>query len=238
LNFHFETMKKDSIVLILCLIICSSSVWAQPDSLGRIHRQKLLQATTQLTPDTVIGSLWQKYNEYLNYPGSLSIGKLTNSTGKAALFVSKELKRKGEIDVARFVLSSPGQIDSTDNIRTRFGVLEQMYPNRFVDLGITEFGYRNGGGVYNLYLRNPQTFMWTEVEKPQFTVTGTGNVGVNNQNPKAKVQVTGGDLYIDSPGTGIIMKTETGFCVKLIVNKKGKLKTIKVPCPDAGKVSN
>ncbi len=59
----------------------------------------------------------------------------------------------------------------------------------------------------------------------------TGGVGVGNNDPKTKLQVTDGDVYIDNPNRGIIMKTASGKCFRVKPNDKGELVATEIPCP-------
>ncbi len=59
-----------------------------------------------------------------------------------------------------------------------------------------------------------------------------GNVGIGAVNPKAKLQADGGDIYIGSPGQGIILKSPDGLvCVRLTVSNAGALVATPQACP-------
>ncbi|MBL0006680.1 MAG: hypothetical protein IPP25_05680 [Saprospiraceae bacterium] len=59
-----------------------------------------------------------------------------------------------------------------------------------------------------------------------------GNVGIGTQTPSARVQVAGGDVYIQDIDNGVIMKSPDGGCWRLTVNNDGTIKTSAITCPD------
>jgi hypothetical protein len=59
-----------------------------------------------------------------------------------------------------------------------------------------------------------------------------GNVGIGTENPSARVQVAGGDVYIQDIDNGVIMKSPDGGCWRLTVNNDGSIKTTVITCPD------
>lgn len=58
-----------------------------------------------------------------------------------------------------------------------------------------------------------------------------GQVGIGTTNPQKPLHVKGGDVYIDHPGGGMIMKADNGSCFKVTVNSVGTLVTQAVACP-------
>jgi len=58
-----------------------------------------------------------------------------------------------------------------------------------------------------------------------------GNFGIGTEQPKAKVQVTDGDVYIDNPNRGIIMKDVNNKCWRITLGAAGNLVTSEIPCP-------
>ena len=62
-------------------------------------------------------------------------------------------------------------------------------------------------------------------------IAGNGNVGIGTNNPKTKLQVTDGDVYIDNATKGIILKSPDGNCWRVTVDNSGNLVRMSVVCP-------
>jgi hypothetical protein len=58
------------------------------------------------------------------------------------------------------------------------------------------------------------------------------NVGIGTSSPATKLQVKDGDVFVESVGSGIIMKSTNGNCWKIVVQNNGSLSTVSVPCPE------
>jgi trimeric autotransporter adhesin len=63
--------------------------------------------------------------------------------------------------------------------------------------------------------------------------TANTSVGIGTTAPKAKLDVTGGDIFVGSPGQGIILKSPDGTkCTKLSIDNAGSLQINTLPsCP-------
>ncbi|MCB0667534.1 MAG: hypothetical protein KDC80_17015 [Saprospiraceae bacterium] len=48
-----------------------------------------------------------------------------------------------------------------------------------------------------------------------------GNLGVGAIDPASRLQVKGGDIYLEDVGTGVIMKSPNGTCWRMTVNDSG-----------------
>ena len=59
-----------------------------------------------------------------------------------------------------------------------------------------------------------------------------GNVGIGTINPKSKLQVTDGDIYIEDVTKGVIMKSPNGQCWRYAPNDMGELKGEAIECPN------
>lgn len=62
-------------------------------------------------------------------------------------------------------------------------------------------------------------------------IAPTGYVGIGTKNPKAKVEVADGDVYISSIEKGIIMTSPNGQCWRGTINNTGVLEFTAVDCP-------
>ncbi|NND31335.1 MAG: hypothetical protein HKN76_02005 [Saprospiraceae bacterium] len=52
-------------------------------------------------------------------------------------------------------------------------------------------------------------------------LTSVGNLGVGANDPAARVQIKGGDVYLEDVGSGVIMKSPDGSCWRLTVTDLG-----------------
>lgn len=57
------------------------------------------------------------------------------------------------------------------------------------------------------------------------------NVGIGIDPPVAKLQVNGGDVYVDTTSKGLILRDNTGGCWRLSVNTSGTISSASLTCP-------
>lgn len=62
-------------------------------------------------------------------------------------------------------------------------------------------------------------------------IDANGNVGIGTTIPKSKVQVTDGDVYIDNPSKGIILKSPNGSCWRVTIDDSGNFVRTGITCP-------
>lgn len=60
---------------------------------------------------------------------------------------------------------------------------------------------------------------------------GDANVGIGTYTPTAKLHVVGGDVYVNSIGSGVIIRSPNGSCFRITVSDSGTLGTTSVGCP-------
>jgi hypothetical protein len=67
----------------------------------------------------------------------------------------------------------------------------------------------------------------------RFTVREDGTVGIGTNTPQAKLQVQGGNIYVGTPGQGVILKSPNGVtCRLLTIDNMGNFALLTVsPCP-------
>lgn len=58
-----------------------------------------------------------------------------------------------------------------------------------------------------------------------------GKIGIGTPTPKTQLQVTGGDIYLESANAGVIMKSPDGNCWKLTVANNGAPVFTAITCP-------
>ncbi len=59
-----------------------------------------------------------------------------------------------------------------------------------------------------------------------------GNLGIGTIDPKSKLQVSDGDIYIEDINKGVIMKSQDGQCWRYTPNNSGQLIPTAISCPN------
>lgn len=65
----------------------------------------------------------------------------------------------------------------------------------------------------------------------KMTIQPNGNVGIGYGIPHSKLHITDGDVYIDNPYSGIIMKSPDGNCWRMTMGNNGKPVFTQITCP-------
>jgi hypothetical protein len=82
---------------------------------------------------------------------------------------------------------------------------------------IIKFGTTNVGSI-------------TRAER--MNIAENGNVGIGTAAPKAKLQVTDGDVYIENATKGVIMTSPNGGCWRMTIDNTGNPVFTSVTCPE------
>ncbi|MGB0522338.1 MAG: hypothetical protein ACPGJS_05230 [Flammeovirgaceae bacterium] len=64
-----------------------------------------------------------------------------------------------------------------------------------------------------------------------FTLHTNGNVGIGTDDPKAKLEVADGDVYVTDPTKGIILKSPNGTCFRVTIDDTGNFVRTQISCP-------
>lgn len=62
-------------------------------------------------------------------------------------------------------------------------------------------------------------------------ILGSGEIGIGDSTPGAKLEVGGGDIYVNNSANGVILKSSNGNCWRITVDNNGGLTTTQVTCP-------
>jgi|GEM_PF-957186 len=88
---------------------------------------------------------------------------------------------------------------------------------------------------YALYAANAGNEKWEENNQG---IHYEGNVGINNDRPRSKLQVSDGDVYIDQINRGVIMKSPNGTCWRMTVTNLGQSEWDQITCPGESNLTN
>jgi hypothetical protein len=64
-----------------------------------------------------------------------------------------------------------------------------------------------------------------------FSLQNVNNVGIGQAAPVSKLQVKDGDVFVETIGAGVILKSPDGKCWKLTVTNDGTVQAVSVTCP-------
>ncbi len=74
---------------------------------------------------------------------------------------------------------------------------------------------------------------WTSIgaSYERMRIDENGNVGIGTNNPKTKLQITNGDVYVENPNKGIILKSPDGACWRVTIGNDGNFVRTMITCP-------
>lgn len=180
-----------------------------------VHKQEAGELNN-LDLDWFDGSTWHPYIG-IKTNGNVGIGTTNPSRTlevKGGALVSNDgyswLECAGggdEYNYSGLVLSKPGV--------SSWSIRHKKYSTQ---LNFLAFEYESSGGWHQM-----------------LAIDTNGNVGIGTSDgtnqPKAKLQVTGGDVYIENIGSGIIMKSPNGNCWRITIDDSGNLIRTAITCP-------
>jgi hypothetical protein len=113
------------------------------------------------------------------------------------------------------------------------GNLNTVYANRgtIIARGGSGLIIRSSPDPNGSYIYDGITFQTGSNTPERMRITGTGLVGIGTTAPKSKLQVTDGDVYVDNPNRGIILKSPNGSCWRITMDDAGNFVKTAITCP-------
>ena len=84
----------------------------------------------------------------------------------------------------------------------------------------------------NQALQNANALTIQNFDQNLITVKSDGKTGIGTTDPKSKLQVTDGDIYIEDASSGVIMTSPDGNCWRMTVNNSGNPEFTSTTCPE------
>ena len=65
-----------------------------------------------------------------------------------------------------------------------------------------------------------------------YVLQNVNNIGIGTESPATKLHIKDGDVFLETIGSGMILKSPDGNCWRIKVSNDGTLQSISIPCPD------
>ncbi len=148
---------------------------------------------------------------------------LNNTTQSTASLVSMQLKT-GTSNTTTY-LTQASSIYGTDNYGTEYADFGQLWST---GSGLI---LRAGSSALSGVIKFQTGSTSIGGSNERMRITGNGNVGIGTNNPKTKLQVTSGDVYVDDSTKGIILKSPDGNCWRVTIDNSGNFVRTSITCP-------
>jgi acetolactate synthase regulatory subunit len=219
----------------------------------------ILRAGGQISNDGIIkfqtGYAYQgSSNERMRITGNGNVGIGTNNPSvKLAIQGTGDENAGGGSDGRTFLtLNNTTQSDaSLVNIQLKTGTsgsstllthTSSIYGTSYYGSEYADFGQlwgtgaglilRAGGNTFNNGVIKFQTGLATlGSSNERMRISGNGNVGIGTKNPAVKLQVTSGDIYVEDPNRGIILRSPSGNCFRVTIDDSGNFVRTAITCP-------
>lgn len=172
------------------------------------------------------GSLWKNFDQGIIFEDTYLDDSNLSSPLTAELFNNSNDPRA----YSRFrVVSGTNE--------TSYGGVLAYFPTNFYNPSFANFtevaSYKKTNG---LMLRTSADLgvikFLTQHDKERMRITHDGLVGIGAIDPKSKLQIANGDIYIESMDRGVIMKSPDGQCWRMTVSNSGQPEFNSVSCPN------
>lgn len=184
---------------------------------------------------------------YGSYQGSVAIGDSASSQN-GSVAIGWSAMAKGEIEEAAGSVAIGGLSQATGSHSTALGYMAHASGGNAFAQGHHSNATGNASiaiGMHSTATAENSVAIGTNVSandaipfamgsgSNQLTITPNGNVSIGGgQNAaKSKLQVTSGDVYIDTIGSGVIMKSPNGNCWRVTINDTGAFASTSIICP-------
>jgi hypothetical protein len=157
------------------------------------------------------------------WPGRIMLSIKNNSTGPKSLAYLKIYSGPGETGTALGHVSTTYTANESPEDVAGFGILASSENGMIINATKPDLS----PGVIKFF--NGQTSGTKFIETMR--INSNGNVGIGTTNPRAKVEIQDGDIYISSINKGVIMTSPDGQCWRGTLNNSGVLEFLPVICP-------
>ena len=172
----------------------------------------------------------------INGGGALNLLDLKNDNNSLGInaFVSSETAFHGSAFIgrrSRGTGASPSLVLAGDRITGVYGSLyaDGNYQNAS---GIQMYvGANPGANSYPANIRFETTNSNEITRTERMRISEGGNIGIGTTDPKSKLQVENGDVYISDLASGVIMKSPNGSCWRMTVSNSGVPVFTAISCP-------
>ncbi|ADR23755.1 hypothetical protein MATR_23870 [Marivirga tractuosa] len=133
---------------------------------------------------------------------------------------------------------SGGTLDAPSNITENqriVGVYGKSFANGnyFVNAAVELIaGELSGTNGVSSYIKFGTTGVGSTQRAERMRISEKGNVGIGTTDPKSKLQVTDGDIYIENALSGVIMTSPDGNCWRMTVDNSGNPQFSSITCPE------
>ena len=117
--------------------------------------------------------------------------------------------------------------DYTDSAFGDIGLVTINFIRRvqYNDEPTLEFAYNNAQGLQ-------RNFSWRVAGEARMFLKGDGKLGLGTSEPKTKLQIEDGDIYLSDINKGVIMTSSNGNCWRVTVDDSGALVSNQITCPN------
>lgn len=186
------------------------------------------------------GSKWEEVvpDTRLNYENNVSIGNYLDPIFEYELSIGRNSSGTTGVSVLNPNLESRSIFLAGQANQRRYiymGYLNPQWPSTFPVFepgsGVIFTGGPNGMNLISA--ENDITFTTggLNLVNRRMTIDRIGNVGIGTSSPKAKVEITDGDVYINDVTRGVIMKSPNGNCWRMTVSDTGEAVFTQISCP-------